>query len=97
MIETPFGNIHGIEDETLTSLDLLNIFKAIENGKIKRIVYHDNVCPYKQRAFDVSKIIHCKDCKKREDPLNCKLASEGIKTDDEWYCADGKEEEGKSE
>ena len=35
-------------------------------------------------------IVRCKDCKYRYDSINCQLDSEGLKTPDDWYCADGK-------
>ena len=94
MIETPFNNICGIEDETITMLELRNIFKAIEKGMITHISYCEDINPYKQRTFEISKVVRCKNCKKREDPLNCKLASEGINTDDGFFCADGESKEG---
>ena len=34
-------------------------------------------------------LIRCKDCKYKNDPINCKLASEGMYQKDDWYCADG--------
>lgn len=35
-------------------------------------------------------IVRCKDCKFWHDPIRCRLDSEGLKTSDEWFCADGK-------
>ena len=34
-------------------------------------------------------IVRCKDCKYWHDPINCQLDSEGLKTPDNWFCADG--------
>ena len=34
-------------------------------------------------------IVLCKDCKYRNDTINCQLASEGMYQKDEWFCADG--------
>ena len=35
-------------------------------------------------------IVQCKNCKFRHDPIRCRLDSEGLKTPDDWFCADGK-------
>lgn len=37
-------------------------------------------------------LIRCKDCKFRWDALNCQMYSEGMKTGDDWFCADGERE-----
>ena len=34
-------------------------------------------------------IVRCKDCKYRHDAIRCRLDSEGLKTPDDWFCADG--------
>lgn len=34
-------------------------------------------------------IVKCKNCKFRHDPIRCRLDSEGLKTPDDWFCADG--------
>lgn len=36
-----------------------------------------------------SVIVRCKDCKFWHDPIRCRLDSEGLKTPDDWFCADG--------
>lgn len=101
MIETPFNNICGIEDETITMLDLRNLFNAIEKGMITHISYCEDISPYKQRSFEISKVVRCKNCKNKEkDGISegyhyCNV--NGLQVTDDWYCADGKEEEGKSE
>ncbi len=38
---------------------------------------------------ELLKIIHCKECQHRNDPLACKLESEGMHMPDDWFCADG--------
>lgn len=38
---------------------------------------------------DQETIVRCKDCKYWHDPINCQLESEGLKTPDDWFCADG--------
>lgn len=34
-------------------------------------------------------IVRCKDCKRRGNPLSCKLESEGMYPDPDWFCAEG--------
>ena len=119
MIETPFGNIHGIEDETITMEDLRNVFKAVEKGMITRISYCEDISPYKQRTFEISKVVRCKNCKHRPEVKKYVMFGkeeeyyvfpEGSKCpcqisdnyyswnpDDDFFCADGEEKEGKSE
>ena len=41
-------------------------------------------------------LVQCKDCKWHNDPINCKLASEGLHTDGNWFCADGERKKGTS-
>ena len=41
-------------------------------------------CPLKEED-----IVRCKDCKHWHDPLTCLLDSEGLKTTEDWFCADG--------
>lgn len=72
MIETPFGCIHGIEDETITMEELRNIFIAIEQGKITHISYREDINPYKERTFEISKVVRCKDCIKQNE-IECPL------------------------
>lgn len=36
------------------------------------------------------KIVLCKDCKYWHDSIRCQMDSEGLKTPDDWFCADGK-------
>ena len=38
-------------------------------------------------------IVQCKNCKFRHDPIRCRLDSEGLKTPDDWFCADGERKE----
>ena len=37
-------------------------------------------------------IVRCGECKHRKDSIQCPLYSEGIKTADDWFCADGERE-----
>lgn len=94
MIETPFGNIHGIDDETITMLDLRNLFKAIDEGMVFQMTYREDAKPYKPKSFEVSKVVRCKNCKSRNNPIDCKMESEGMHTPDDWFCADGEPKEG---
>lgn len=41
----------------------------------------------------VQELIRCKDCKWRGNPLSCKLESEGMYPDPDWFCADGEKTE----
>lgn len=101
MIETPFNNICGIEDETFTMEELRNLFIAIEKGMITHISYREDTNPYEERTFEISKVVRCKNCKHKEkDGISegCHYCNvNGLQVTDDWYCADGKEEEGKSE
>ena len=95
MIETPFGNIHGIDDETITMLDLRNLFKAIDEGIVFQMTYREDTKPYKPKSFEVSKVVRCKNCKHGEpgacgDGVDC----DGVWHDDDWFCADGEPKEG---
>lgn len=36
------------------------------------------------------KLVRCKDCKWNGDSLRCPMCSEGLRTQDDWYCGDGK-------
>ena len=101
MIETMNGFIHGIEDETITMLEVRNIFKAIDKGIINRIVYREDTYPCEERAFDISKIVRCKNCKcyelDKHDPGkgDCNgSCSNLVKVSDDWFCADGEQKEG---
>ena len=96
MIETPFNNICGIEDETITMLELRNIFKAIEKGMITHISYCEDISPYKHRSFEISKVVRCENCKKRFS-TGCKFYMMMCETNDDFFCADGEEKEGKNE
>lgn len=93
MIETPFGNIHGIDDETITMLELLNLFKAIEKGMVSRITYREDTKPYKPKSFEISKVVRCKNCKKRFN-TGCKFYMIMCETKDDFFCADGEEKDG---
>lgn len=42
---------------------------------------------------DKKKLVMCKHCKYRWDPIGCQMYSEGMSTSDDWYCADGEEDE----
>ena len=101
MIETPFNNIYGIEDETITMLELRNLFKAIEKGMITHISYCEDINPYKQRSFEISKVVRCKNCKHKEkDGISegfhyCDV--NGLQVTDDWFCADGEPKEGEQE
>lgn len=97
MIETPFGNIHGIDDETITMLDLRNLFKAIDEGMVFQITYREDTKPYKLKSFEVSKVVRCKNCKSRNNQIDCKMESEGMNTPDDWFCADGKRKDDEQE
>ena len=37
-------------------------------------------------------IVRCKDCKYRHDSIWCSMFSEGMDTEDDWFCADGENE-----
>ncbi len=39
---------------------------------------------------DMVEVVRCKYCKNRKDVFNCPIASEGMTTPDDWFCADGK-------
>lgn len=95
MIETPFGNIHGIDDEIITMLDLRNLFKAIEEGKVHQITYREDTKPYKLKSFEISKVVRCKNCKKHGSE-DCTLWTDAVEfeTADDWFCADGEPKEG---
>ena len=101
MIETPFNNICGIEDETITMLELRNIFKAIEKGMITHISYCEDISPYKQRTFEISKVVRCKDCKHgipNENGTSYESDYNDLEQNKpDWFCADGEEKEGNSE
>lgn len=34
-------------------------------------------------------VVRCKDCEFWHDSLGCQLYSEGLKTPEDWFCADG--------
>ena len=94
MIETPLGNIRGIEDETLTMLDLRNIFKAIKDGQIKRICLTNiNNHKVKREMYEVRVVTLCKDCKLRITH-DCPMYNVKPWTDPDWFCAKGKPKEG---
>lgn len=93
MIETPFGNIYGIDDETITMLDLRNLFKAIDEGTVFQITYREDTKPYKPKSLEVSKVVRCKNCKHRKT-FHCFMDEQGFGTDDDWFCADGEPKEG---
>lgn len=38
---------------------------------------------------NMQEVVHCKDCNYRHDSINCRMCSEGMNTDDDWFCADG--------
>ena len=40
---------------------------------------------------DFVAVVRCKDCEYRNNPLACRMESEGMHTTDDWYCADGKQ------
>ena len=40
---------------------------------------------------NVVRVVRCKDCKHRWHSINCQMYSEGMKTPDDWYCADGEQ------
>jgi len=42
--------------------------------------------------FDYQELVRCRECKHRKDSIQCPLCSEGIKTADDWFCADGERE-----
>jgi hypothetical protein len=43
-------------------------------------------------SVDNKELVICKHCKYRWDPIRCQMYSEGMKTPDDWYCADGEKE-----
>lgn len=42
---------------------------------------------FKQNGFP--ELIRCKDCEYRNNPIACRMESEGMHTTDDWFCADG--------
>ena len=99
MIENPFGNIYGIEDDTITLLELRNLFKAIDNGAITRIAYAEynhRTHSVDDKSFDISKIIRCKDCGKRY-ANGCRFYMSMIGTEDDFFCGDAEPKGGDSQ
>lgn len=43
----------------------------------------------KEKEANMVEVVRCKDCKYRDDAIRCQLDSEGLKTPDDWFCADG--------
>lgn len=43
----------------------------------------------KEKEINMVEVVRCKDCKFRGDAIRCLLDSEGLKTPDDWFCADG--------
>lgn len=43
---------------------------------------------------DFVAVVRCKNCKYRNNPLACRMESEGMHTTDDWYCADGEQKGG---
>lgn len=44
---------------------------------------------FKDIFKNLTLVVRCKDCKNQYDPIHCQMYSEGMKTPDDWYCADG--------
>ena len=44
-------------------------------------------------TIDAVPVVRCQDCKYRFDSIRCQMYSEGMKTPDSWYCADGERRE----
>lgn len=44
-------------------------------------------------SIDEKELVMCKHCKYRWDSIGCQMYSEGMKTPDDWYCADGEKED----
>ena len=51
--------------------------------------FNMNVCRMPHCPLKEEDIVRCKDCKYWNDPLNCRLDSEGLETTEDWFCADG--------
>ena len=47
------------------------------------------VLDYEDLVKSQPTIISCKNCQHRNNPLACKLESEGMYMPDDWFCADG--------
>ena len=50
---------------------------------------HDEISLLDDLLKEQEKIVRCKDCKYWHDSIRCQLDSEGLKTPDDWFCADG--------
>lgn len=99
MIETPLGNIRGIDDESITLLELRNLFKAIDNVAITRITYAEynhRTHSVDNKSFEISKIIRCKDCGKRY-ANGCRFYMSMIETEDDFFCGDAEQKGGDSQ
>ena len=99
MIETSFGNIYGIDDETVTLFELRELFKEIEKGTIKNISfgeYNHRTKSVDHKSFEISKIIRCKDCGKR-CANGCRFYMSMIETEDDFFCGDSEPKGGDSQ
>lgn len=58
--------------------------------------HYECLWPYAQAIYEICEllkeqpdVVRCKDCKYWHDPIRCQLDSEGLKTLEDWFCADG--------
>lgn len=45
-------------------------------------------------TYSESELVRCRDCEYRNNPLACRMESEGMHTTDDWFCADGEPKDG---
>ena len=81
-------------EHTYTEAEMRALFKAIYEGKIKRIILYDlnKNMDIDHIAYDISPIVRCKNCRFYKGEGICKRPDISFKeVSDEWFCAGGKE------
>ena len=103
MIQTPFGDIHGIDDEFVTWEDVKKLFKAIVEGKITEVRFRED-----NTKYQIANVVRCKDCKYgvkaknglKQDVIECNNSDLSMMGDchfPNWYCADGEPKDGEQD
>ena len=92
MIEELFKKAQniGVFDEVFSVFEVSELFKAIRDGKIKRIAFRQP----NEMSFDIRCVTLCKDCKKRKNNICHNPNTFGAIVKDEDYCSYGEPKEG---
>ena len=87
-IELIMGQLQtSFENQIVSAVQQVGI--NVDKEELIKALQYDRYQYQKGYTDRDSEIIRCKDCKYWHDAIRCQMDSEGLKTPDNWFCADG--------